>query len=187
MDCEDMKKYLSYSPETGLFHWILASSDKTKIGDIAGCLRDDGYIKIKIFGKNYLAHRLAWLFTHGEWPKEEIDHINRVRNDNRIENLRSILKRQQQQNMKLREKSTSGFVGVSQRKNGKWRAHITIMGKFISLGVFDTPEAASNAYLEAKAKHHELFATTCDAKAWAKAGSRLVCGDCDEAMVGEGV
>ena len=157
MDHEKLKEYLSYSPETGLFHWLLASSDKTKIGDLAGCLRPDGYVKIKIFGKSYLAHRLAWFFVHGEWPEEEIDHINRVRSDNRIENLRSILKRQQQQNMKITTKNTSGFVGVSQRKSGRWRAHITIMGKFVSLGVFDTPEEASEAYVAAKTKHHELF------------------------------
>lgn len=157
MDHEKLKQYLTYSPETGLFHWVAASSDKTKIGDVAGCLRPDGYIKIKIFGKSYLAHRLAWFFVHGVWPEEEIDHINRVRNDNRIENLRSILKRQQQQNMKLTTKNTSGFVGVSQRKNGKWRAHITIMNKFIALGVFDTPEQASKAYVMAKTKNHELF------------------------------
>jgi hypothetical protein len=162
MDHENLKKYLKYSPDTGLFHWILPSSDKTKIGDLAGCLRPDGYVKIKIFGRSYLAHRLAWFFVHGEWPEEEIDHINRVRNDNRMENLRSILKRQQQQNMKLTTKSTSGFVGVSQRKSGKWRAHITIMGKFVSLGVFDTPEQASAAYMAAKAKHHELFKTEGD-------------------------
>ena len=157
MDHDTLKNYLSYSPETGLFHWIAASSDKTKIGDVAGCFRPDGYIKIKIFGRNYLAHRLAWFFVHSVWPEQEIDHINRVRNDNRIENLRSILKRQQQQNMNLTTKNTSGFVGVSQRKNGKWRANITIMGKFISLGGFETPEAASKAYVVAKTKHHELF------------------------------
>ena len=157
MDHESLKKYLTYSPDTGLFHWILASSGKTKIGDVAGCLRPDGYIKIKIFGNGYLAHRLAWFFVHGEWPAEEIDHINRVRSDNRIENLRSILKRQQQQNMKVTTKNTSGFVGVSMRKNGKWRASIVIKKKFIALGVFDTPEEASAAYIDAKEKHHELF------------------------------
>lgn len=157
MDHRKLKQYLTYSPETGLFYWIAASSDKTKIGDVAGCLRPDGYVKIKVFGKAYLAHRLAWFFVHGVWPEEEIDHINRVRNDNRIENLRSILKRQQQQNMKLTTKNTSGFVGVSRVKSGRWRAHITIMGKFISLGVFNTPEEASEAYVVAKTKNHELF------------------------------
>lgn len=157
MDHEKLKKYLTYSPDTGLFHWILASSDKTKIGDVAGCLRPDGYIKIKIFGKNYLAHRLAWFFVHKEWPEEEIDHINRVRNDNRLENLRSILKRQQQQNMKLTTKNTSGFVGVSRSGSNKWRASIVIKKKFIALGVFDTPEEASAVYIAAKARHHELY------------------------------
>ena len=157
MDHEKLKQYLTYSPKTGLFYWVAASSDKTKIGDVAGCLRKDGYIKIRVFGKSYLAHRLAWFFVHGVWPEEEIDHINRVRNDNRIENLRSILKRQQQQNMKLTTKNTSGFVGVSQRKNGKWRASIVIKQKFIALGVFDTPEEASKAYVAAKTKNHELF------------------------------
>lgn len=157
MDQENLKKYLTYSPDTGLFHWILASSDKTKIGDLAGCMRPDGYIKIKIFGKSYLAHRLAWFFVHGEWPDEEIDHINRIRSDNRLVNLRSVLKRQQQQNMKLTIKNTSGFVGVSRGRNGRWRASLVIKKKFISLGVFDTPEEASSVYVAAKAKHHELF------------------------------
>lgn len=195
MTLDEFKKYLSYSPETGLFTWIKKSSDKTALGSVAGCRRPDGYIKIKILGRSFLAHRLAWVFTHGEWPEEEIDHINRVRGDNRIANLRSVKKRQQQQNLKLSSKNSSGYTGVSLRKSGKWRASIVANGKFVSLGVFDTPEEASDAYQSAKKVYHELSHTPdkmmdficpcCGFRAWAKQGANLVCGDCQEQLIGE--
>ena len=195
MTLDELKKYLSYSPETGLFTWLAKSSDKTKIGSVAGCRRTDGYIKIRIFGLSFLAHRLAWFYVHGEWPGEEIDHINRVRDDNRLSNLRSVKKRQQQQNLKLSESNTTGFTGVSRRKNGVYRAHITKDGKFIALGAFSTPEEASKAYMDAKKKYHELShdpdqmmdhtCPACDFKAWAKQGANLICGDCNEQLEGE--
>lgn len=197
MRLEELKDYLSYSPDTGLFTWITKSSDKTTIGSTAGSKRPDGYIKIRIFGSQFLAHRLAWFYVHGEWPEEEIDHINRVRDDNRLSNLRSIKKRQQQQNLKLSEKNTTGYSGVSRLANGTYRASITKDGKQIRLGVFKTPEGASDAYMIAKKKYHEIShepdrmmdhtCPGCGNKAWAKHGSSLICGDCNEEMVGEEV
>jgi hypothetical protein len=195
MNLEELKKYLSYSPETGLFTWMAKSSDKTKLGSTAGCKRPDGYIKIKILGEQVLAHRLAWFYVHGEWPEEEIDHINRVRDDNRLSNLRSVKKRQQQQNQSVSSRNTSGYTGVSKTDSGKYRANITKDGKFIALGVFETPEQASDAYMAAKKVYHELphepdrmvdfSCQSCDLTAWAKAGSRLICGECNQDMIGE--
>ena len=195
MDLNELKRYLSYDPETGVFTWLAKSSDKTRLGSAAGCRRPDGYVKIKIFGTGFLAHRLAWFYVHGNWPDEEIDHINRIRDDNRISNLRAVKKRQQQQNLKLSERNTTGFTGVSKRASGMYRANITKDGKQVQLGVFETPQEASDAYMAAKKKYHELShipdmmmdntCPCCGFKAWAKQGANLVCGDCNEQLEGE--
>jgi hypothetical protein len=84
---------LSYEPRFGYFFWKI-NRGSSKAGDVAGSVCPDGYRLIKVDGKSYKAHRLAWLMTHGEWPAEQIDHINGVRTDNRIVNLREASKKQ---------------------------------------------------------------------------------------------
>ena len=79
---------LNYEPETGIFTWKKAKRGHTKAGAKAGTIRPNGYINITINRKPYYAHRLAWFYTTGQWPTHHIDHINGVRDDNRIENLR---------------------------------------------------------------------------------------------------
>jgi hypothetical protein len=84
-----LKKYLNYDPETGVFKRKI-NSGKAKIGDVAGGINGSGYICIRINSVKYRAHRLAWLYVHGKFPDNQIDHINRVKNDNRIDNLRDV-------------------------------------------------------------------------------------------------
>ena len=88
---EELKELLDYNPETGLFTWNVYNNIKNKT--TAGTF-NDGYIQIKIKQKIYQAHRLAWLYVYGEWPKGQIDHINGIRDDNRIENLRDVTNRE---------------------------------------------------------------------------------------------
>lgn len=153
---DELKSQLNYDTETGFFTWKIRKAIRTKIGSIAGSLKN-GYIYIKINDRSYRAHRLAWLYVYGEFPEEQIDHINGVRDDNRLANLRLVNNSQNQQNIfNKKSNNTSGYRGVSFEKNeGKFRAEIMINGNSIFLGRFDDAISASNAYLKAKRKHHE--------------------------------
>jgi hypothetical protein len=115
----------------------------------------NGYIIIRIDNVLYLAHRLAWLYMTGSWPPAQIDHINRSRADNRWENLRAVSNTENAWN-RTAPSNKSGFTGV-RRENNKWLAEIKVNYKPIRLGLFETPEAAHTAYLEAKRKLHQKF------------------------------
>lgn len=153
-DIEEIKKYLSYSPETGLVHWRDSLSNRVAKDAQAGCLTKAGYRQVKVFGKFYGEHRLAWAVVHGSWPKHQIDHINGVKSDNRIENLRDVEPHVNAQNKKrAQSNSISGVLGVKEVR-GKWRARITTKGVVKSLGTFLDIESASNVYLSAKRSLH---------------------------------
>lgn len=150
-----LKELLDYDPETGVFTIRLYRGGRVKAGEVAGAPMNRGYVHIKADGKKYLAHRLAWLWTHGAWPTNEIDHINGERDDNRIENLRSVTKKQNCENRKQQINNKSGYRGVHWHKaSGKWQAMIRHCGELIPLGLFnDVTEAASVA----KAARDKLF------------------------------
>jgi hypothetical protein len=133
-----VRSLLDYNPETGIFYWRIDRSTKVRAGD-----RHYGYIRIKINGVPYQAHRLAWLFATGEWPKEEVDHINLVRNDNRFCNLREATHAENRVNRPPREKLLGLPRGVRIRPNGKFEACIA----GIHLGTFDKVEEAADAYV----------------------------------------
>jgi len=155
LTAETLRDLVSYDSATGEFRWRRSTNQRIKVGDIAGCIRPDGYKVIKIFGMPHLAHRLAWLYTHGAWPKDGIDHINGGRKDNRLDNLREATNSQNQWNSGPRSNNKSGFRGVSwYSPNRKWAAEIQKAGGKIHLGYFSTPEAASKVY---EKKATELF------------------------------
>ena len=108
-----------------------------------------------------LAHRVAWVMTHGEWPKEMIDHINGDRSDNRLCNLRQATRSQNLINSKLSSRNSSGFRGVSWcSAKQKWDARIYSATKLRLLGRFKTKEEAIAAYAAAAAELHGDFAYT---------------------------
>lgn len=144
---ERLKELLDYDPETGVFVWKVGKGSRAQAGQRAGCGDGKGYTQIKIDKKLYLAHRLVWFYAHGRWPKEEIDHINRVKNDNRIDNLREVTHQQQQFN-----KGAKGYYWSKWAK--KWMARIKLNGKMKYIGYYDTEEEASAAYLAAKKELH---------------------------------
>jgi HNH endonuclease/AP2 domain len=148
-------KRLKYDPETGVFVWVVSGHRVTK-GSVAGRYTSLGYRQIQYEGKKYLSHRLAWFLFHGEWPKGIIDHINGIKDDNRIANLRDVDQSVNKQNtITAYANNKSGFLGVSFRKKiGRWRAQIVIDKKVKHIGLFDSAEKAHNAYLEAKRKNH---------------------------------
>ena len=153
---ERVKELLSYDPETGVFTWKIDRCHKARKGAAAGSLSESGYLEIRIGKRNFRAHRMAWAVVQGAWPTMQIDHINGVRNDNRIANLRLATRSQNAQNLrKAMSNSSHGFLGV--KKNGnRWNASINLEGEYIYLGCFKTPEIAHSAYLKAKRDIHEF-------------------------------
>jgi len=154
MNQQELKTLLHYDPPTGVFRWRHEPKRGMQPWDVAGSV-ERGYVRIQAGGKLHRAHRLAWLYVHGEWPSSELDHINRNRADNRIENLRLADRSLNMQNIGKKASNSSGYVGVSMSKWAKrWQAQIKTNGKNVHLGYYDTPELAHQAYLLAKANHH---------------------------------
>lgn len=152
-----LQKALKYENDTGRFVWITGSRNRfRKVGGEAGTINRWGYRAISFGGKYLMAHRLAWLYTNGEWPINEIDHINGDRLDNRIENLRDVSRSINAQNIRsARCDSESKALGVSWSKcKRKWIASIVTNGKQKYLGSFAAMEDASEAYLAAKRVVH---------------------------------
>ena len=109
------------------------------------------YRRIQLDGRKYKAHRLAWLYLFGEWPKGQIDHINRNSLDNRIANLRDVSQSENQHNRPEQANNTSGVKGVHWHKQKmRWQAAIRINGKLIHLGLFGTKEEAAYARFHAE-------------------------------------
>ena len=152
---DELKKVLSYNPDTGDFYWINKPNKKLPAGYKAGCSKS-GYVRIHYKDYAYGAHRLAWLYMYGEHPKHLIDHINGDPLDNRIANLREATTFENAQNIKKPQKNNShGTLGISYVPNKKlWRARIGVNGKRIYIGKYKSQEDAAQAYLEAKRKYH---------------------------------
>lgn len=115
----------------------------------------DGYLCGHMRGKTMKAHRVIWAIVHGVWPKDQIDHINGNRRDNRIDNLRETSNAQNQWNRKPKRGCKSRYKGVSYiRKSGKWQARIVVNGQRKSLGHFGSEQDARKAYAAASLKYH---------------------------------
>lgn len=155
LTAERLRELLSYDPAVGEFRRKVSPNSRIKPGDIAGFVGTAGYVQIKADGRNYLAHRLAWLYVHGVWPADQIDHINGIRSDNRIENLREATSAQNQQNRSLCHNSKSGYPGVRwAERRRKWQAVIKTGGRTTHLGSFTNIEDAIAARAKAKAESH---------------------------------
>jgi hypothetical protein len=158
---ETVSALLNYNPESGVLAWKVRSSSRRGPGDSAGSLHRFGYIIVRVGGKAYKAHRLAWLLHYGKWPEDQVDHVNGDRADNRIANLRAATASENGQNLHRRKTGATGFLGVTQSKGPrsktlKFQAQIQSNGEYFYLGRFSTPEEAHAAYLEAKANLHEF-------------------------------
>lgn len=149
-----LKELLSYDPETGLFT-RLSTMTRHKVGSISGSPQNKGYVQIMIDTRNYLAHRLAWLYVYGEFPKGQIDHINRIKTDNRIINLRDVDNSINQLNNGIRKHNSSGVTGVMKdTRSNKWVVQLIFDNKRHYLGSYKTIDEAK---LARETKEKELM------------------------------
>ena len=148
-----LRKVLRYDAQTGAFTWLVQLAPRGPVGSIAGWVSQNR-VRIGVDGTEYLAHRLAWLYVKGRWPRHEIDHINRNSSDNRWCNLREATASENHCNTGLRSDNTSGVKGVHYRTDrGKWEARIKLHQKVYVLGQFPVFANAVRARAEALVLH----------------------------------
>lgn len=176
---ELMRRLVEYNPLSGEFIWKKRTPDLFEAGHFTadkqcqgwnaryaetkafGCIGAQGYYKATFFKVSFYAHRVAWAIHYGEIPSLEIDHINRDRSDNRIENLRLADRLSNAKNQTAHRDSRTGVKGVIRCRTKKTRfsAHLMVDGKRINLGRFNDLDSARRAYLDAAKKHHGEFAS----------------------------
>ena len=140
-----MNDLLSYDPITGIITWKVNVNSRAKVGSEAGTKLDTGYRQIRYQGKTWKSHVLGWYLHHRVWPSE-LDHINHVRDDNRLTNLREV--NRSQNNHNCTKPNATGFKGVQRTKYGRFQAMIRINGEKVYLGTFNSPEQAHARYLQ---------------------------------------
>lgn len=151
MDQTYLKSIIEYNPDNGLFRRLYRTSPTANLDWSIGSKRPDGYTFLSIQNKQYLCHRLAWLYIYGAFPKTYLDHINQNKQDNRIVNLRLTNKSLNALNTSLpHEDSSSTYQGVSRTSSGKWMCKLTINGYQRYLGSYNTEEEAYMVYRKEK-------------------------------------
>lgn len=149
---ENVRDLLHYDPDAGVISWRRPPRRGVAAGP-TGCEGKNGYLDIGYGYKNYSAHRLAWLYMKGVWPKQ-IDHINGLRSDNRWANLREVSNRINCENKRWAQSNSKTKMLGAWPKRRKFYSQITVRGRKVSLGSFATAEEAHAAYLDAKRKWH---------------------------------
>lgn len=149
-DLNLIKEYFRYDEESGLLYWRKSPGSSVRTGKVAGNLEPNGYIRVYFRGNKYLAQHIIWYIYYGVWPSQKTDHKNRVRNDNKIKNLR--LSNSSQNSANSNWGPSKGVQYVHQ--TNKYRARIKFEGKLIHLGYFRSFEEAKEAYTD---KAVELF------------------------------
>ena len=152
MNAERLRELLDYDPHTGVFLWA-ASTGPVGAGKIAGCIHR-GYRRINIDGRKYRAGRLAWLHIYGHWPSDQIDHINGIRDDDRLDNLREATNQENAHNQRHPMRNSKGKMLGVWPSGRNFIAKIKINEKAKYLGTFATDVEAHAAYLTAKRRFH---------------------------------
>ena len=159
LKADDVRRWLDYDPETGVFTWKQRPSRAVREGYTAGSVGHYGYMLIGLKGEIVMAHKLAWLIMKGEWPAGEVDHIDRNRSNNAWRNLRLCSRSENQENRRG-GRGVSQYIGVSYQggRAAPWVARIMKNRKSVWLGRFACETAAYVAYCRAKHELH-IFAT----------------------------
>lgn len=146
---EYLKKILQYEEETGLFYWKKRLSIRVTVGAVAGHIsKVSGYVELRIHGKMYRGHELAWFYKTGEFSKF-VDHRNNIRHDNSWTNLRLGTQAENNRNKSMHSNNTSGYKGVSwSSRRKKFIVGITYESKYIYIGQYDSAKDAAIAYDE---------------------------------------
>lgn len=148
-----LKEFFDY--KDGHLVWKKNTTFRNHVGKKAGVLSKSGYVYIGFMGKKLIAHRMIWLWHYGQFPVE-IDHVDRCRSNNKIENLREVTRQQNNFNTGLSKNNSSGANGVAWHSQAKkWRAYIMRDYKQIALGLFDTVHEAAQARAAAELIHHK--------------------------------
>lgn len=157
LSLDRLNQVLTYNPETGVFNWKQAISNRVHVGAEAGAITRNGYRMIRVDGENLYAHRLAWMFVHGQMPDRIIDHVNLDRDDNRIENLRECDHSENNCNSYLRRDSPSGIKGVGwDSHREKWACSVRHRGRRLRKR-FDTLAEAENWVRSVRESLHGEF------------------------------
>ena len=150
-----LRELLHYDKATGEFRWLERVGNEVRPGPVAGT------VDIRVQGRHYSAHQLAYLYMTGRWGRPMIDHRDGNSTNNRWSNLRLATASQNNANRRLPGHNTSGYKGVVYcHKSRRWRGFIRYRGRVNYLGSFATPEAAHAAYVAAAPKVHGKFART---------------------------
>ena len=160
VEVEYLRERLHYDPETGKLFWKdhedMPSSWRSRYVGKEAFTSDNGtgYRSGSVGGVLLRSHRVAWAIYYGKWPEKQLDHINGIKSDNRLDNLREVSNQENQRNMPVRKNNSSGVNGVRWHKGAeKWVAFIVVDRKSLHLGSFDTIEEAAKARQEANKKY----------------------------------
>jgi hypothetical protein len=161
INAKEVRELFEYNPENGNLTWVKKRKyfSKLLLGNIAGTLNDNGYRAVTIKGKTYQIHRIIWLYVHGKFPENVIDHINGIKDDNRLCNLRDCTISENNLNTKLSKNNVSGIKGIHWNKlKNKWHGQINFNKKKIFIGYFDDFFEACCKIRSARNKYHGSFA-----------------------------
>lgn len=158
LTADRLREVLSYDQATGRFFWLVQLAPRGRVWSLAGC-HSDGRVYIRIDGVLHLGHRLAWLYVHGRWPADQIDHINRNGNDNRFSNLREATGSENLSNIAAHRDNATGLKGITfDLARNKWRVQISKNGRKRVMKRFASKSDACEFYLIKCREYHGEYA-----------------------------
>ena len=156
MNQEKVREFFDY--KDGCLYVKKRYCDKMPVGSKVGTKNKDGYLQVTIMKQKHYIHRLVFLYHHGFLP-ESVDHVNNDKLDNKIQNLREATLGENNHNIGMNKRNTSGSKGVSwHKKNKKWVVTVRNNKKSMYFGSFEDIELAELVAIEARNKHHKEFA-----------------------------